>query len=200
MKRSFLILLTLALLPAANLSVLRAQAADEVLREGTINSQLQYIEQRTRIYENYRAIREDMFQDLSRNVRDSLSGLKSSLNTITTGNSKLKETVDSLTVALEESQSQLEEMTRTKNSLKFLGINIRKTAYNIIMWALVLILAGIMAAGFKSFKNNRNNATSLTAELENLKTEYEEYRKKARQEREIMSTEHFNELKRLRGK
>jgi len=200
MKRSFLILLTLALLPAANLSVLRAQAADEVLREGTINSQLQYIEQRTRIYENYRAIREDMFQNLSRNVRDSLSGLKSSLNTITTGNSKLKETVDSLTVALEESQSQLEEMTRTKNSLKFLGINIRKTAYNIIMWALVLILAGIMAAGFKSFKNNRNNATSLTAELENLKTEYEEYRKKARQEREIMSTEHFNELKRLRGK
>ena len=200
MKRSFLILLTLALLPAANLSVLRAQAADEVLREGTINSQLQYIEQRTRIYENYRAIREDMFQNLSRNVRDSLSGLKSSLNTITTGNSKLKETVDSLTVALEESQSQLEEMTRTKNSLKFLGINIRKTAYNIIMWALVLILAGIMAAGFKSFKNNRNNATSLTAELENLKTEYEEYRKKARQERERMSTEHFNELKRLRGK
>lgn len=200
MKRSFPFLITLALLFTVNLSVLQAQTADEVLREGTINSQLQYIEQRTRIYENYRAIREDMFQNLSRNVRDSLSGLKNSLNAVTTGNTRLDQTVDSLTVALEETQNQLEEMTLTKDSLKFLGINIRKTAYNIIMWGMVLILAGLMAAGFKSFKNHRSSAISATTELENIKTEYEEYRKKARQERERMSTEHFNELKRLRGK
>lgn len=200
MKKYFLYLMTMVLVQAMALTGLEAQTADEVFSNGNINSQLEYIEARTRIYENYRAIREDMFQDLSSNVMDTISSLKNTLNTVSNSNAALAGRADSLSVVLQETNAQLEEMTRTKNSLKFLGINISKTIYNIIMWGFVLILGIIVTAGFKNFKNNRTVAVSLKSELENLRTEYEEYRKKARQEKERMSTDHFNEIKRLRGK
>ena len=38
-----------------------------------MKEQLNYIEEKTRIYENYRAIREDMFQKLKGNISDTLS-------------------------------------------------------------------------------------------------------------------------------
>ena len=200
MKISILFLLTTALLQALTLPGLKAQTSEQVFREETINDQFRYIGEKTKIYENYRAIREDMFQNLSRNVRDTLTSIKNSVSSVRSANLQLTEKVDSLTSVLLQTQSQLEEETKTKNSLKFLGINIRKTAYNIIMWGVVVILGAMLAAGYRSFKNNRDTAISASSELENLKTEYEEFRKKARMEREKMSTEHFNELKRLRGK
>ena len=51
----------------------------EVLENGTLNEQMDYIEQRTRIYENYRAIREDLFQKIKQNAIDSLMSSKAEI-------------------------------------------------------------------------------------------------------------------------
>ena len=48
---------------------------DELLTN-TIEGQINYLEERTGIYENYRAIREDMFQKINSNVLDSLRTYK----------------------------------------------------------------------------------------------------------------------------
>ena len=45
----------------------------EVMDTGTLDDQFNYIHERTRIYENYRAIREDIFQKMRGNALDSLS-------------------------------------------------------------------------------------------------------------------------------
>ena len=40
----------------------------DVLLKNTLKEQLNYLEERTRIYEDYRAIREDMFQKVKGNI------------------------------------------------------------------------------------------------------------------------------------
>ena len=45
----------------------------DVLLKNTLKEQLNYLEERTKIYENYRAIREDMFQKVKGNITDTLS-------------------------------------------------------------------------------------------------------------------------------
>ena len=45
----------------------------DVLLKNTMKEQLNYLEERTKIYENYRAIREDMFQKVKGNISDTLS-------------------------------------------------------------------------------------------------------------------------------
>jgi uncharacterized membrane-anchored protein YhcB (DUF1043 family) len=67
------------------------------------------------------------------------------------------------------------------------------------MWTIVTGLIVILVIGFLLFKRNRSITVSTIKELKLLKDEYEAYRKTAREAREKMSMDHFNELKKLRG-
>ena len=57
-------------------AALAQEGLPEVFKEGTISEQLKFLEEKTRIYENYRAIREDMYRSISRNTLDTLNKAK----------------------------------------------------------------------------------------------------------------------------
>jgi hypothetical protein len=173
-------------------------ALPEVLTTGTLNDQMNYIEQRTRIYENYRAIREDMFQKIKSNSMDSLSTAQMKINSLQDNTSVLNLRIDSLAFVLNHTDIQLNNITATKNSIAILGVEINKTTYNAITWALIAGLLFLLAAGFLAFKRNIVVSINIKKELEELKKEYETYRQNTRIAREKMSMDHFNELKRLK--
>ncbi len=169
------------------------------LSNSSIKEQLNYLEQKTRIYEFYRAIREDMFQKIKINISDTLTAAENNIMMLRQERSDLKTKIDSLDKKLETTISNLEEMTRTKNSIKVLGLAINKTSYNSIMWIFVAALIGLLAIGFLVFKRNLSVTNSKKKELEDLKNEFEAYRKTTREAREKMSMSHFLELKKLKG-
>jgi hypothetical protein len=169
------------------------------LSTSSIKDQINYIEQKTRIYEYYRAIREDMFQKIKINITDTLAAANNTNFLLRIERSGLKHSIDSLNTLLESTKTSLDEMTRTKNSIKVIGIEVNKTSYNSLMW---IILAGLLAAlalGFLAFKRNLIITTNRKKELDDLKTEFEAYRKTTREAREKMSMEHFKEIQRLKN-
>ncbi|MBK7626298.1 MAG: hypothetical protein IPJ16_03740 [Bacteroidales bacterium] len=169
------------------------------LSNNSIKEQLNYLEQKTRIYEFYRAIREDMFQKIKINVNDTLAAAGNSNMLLRAERSVLKSNIDSLTALLETTKISLEEMTKTKNSIKVLGLEVNKTSYNSTMWIIVAGLLGILALGFLAFKRNLIVTGNTRKELEDLKNEFEAYRKTTREAREKMSMAHFLEIKKLKG-
>ncbi|MBN2480326.1 MAG: hypothetical protein JXB19_01190 [Bacteroidales bacterium] len=171
----------------------------EVFEQGTISEQLQYLEERTRIYENYRAIREDMFQRLSRNTLDTLTNAKSTINGLVLHTNILNNRIDSLTRSLDSANNELRLMTRTKNSIRLLGMEVNKITYNSIMWTILAILVFLLVSGYLMFRQNRVVTIRTKKDLDILKEEFEEYRKKSRQEREKMNMDHFNEIRKLKG-
>lgn len=172
----------------------------EILENGTLEEQLNYLEERTRIYEDYRAIREDMFQLVKKNSIDSLSSGKNRINSLIARNNNLSSEIDSLNNTLSLTRNDLDEAVRTKNSIRLLGMNLNKFAYNTIMWIITGVLCFLLVSGFLAFRRNISVTTETKKELEDLKNEFEEYRTKSRIEREKMSLDHFNEIKRLKGK
>jgi hypothetical protein len=175
-------------------------AVPEILEKGNLTDQLKFIEEKTLIYENYRAIREDMFQRIKKNTVDSLTTAR---NTITgfivlTGNLNLR--IDSLKNDLASVREELKHMTTTKNSIHVLGFELNKTAYNSVMWTIVLVLAALLVIGFLAFKSNLYTTLNTKKELKELKEEFEAYRQKTRLEREKVSMDHFNEIRKLKGK
>jgi hypothetical protein len=172
----------------------------EILENGTLEEQLNYLEERTRIYEDYRAIREDMFQLVKKNSIDSLSSGKSRINSLIARNNNLSSEIDSLNNTLSLTRNDLDEAVRTKNTIRLLGMNLNKFAYNTIMWIITGVLCFLLVSGFLAFRRNISVTTETKKELEDLKNEFEEYRTKSRIEREKMSLDHFNEIKRLKGK
>lgn len=171
----------------------------DVLLKNSLKEQYDYIGEHTRIYEDYRAIREDMFQKLKGNVSDTLFTLYSKIAGFNKTVSSLNKTIDTLKNNLTSTQTRLEEMTRTKNSILVAGIEVNKSTYNKIMWTILAALLAALLIGFLAFKRNLSAMSTTKKELQELKNEFEAYRKTSRQAREKLTMDHFNELKKLKG-
>jgi hypothetical protein len=174
-------------------------AMPDILINNSIKEQLNYLEERTRIYENYRAIREDMFQKIKLNVSDTILASKNKIAALNKKTSKLFLSIDSLNTTLVTTKARLEEMTRTKNSIRVIGLEINKSTYNNIMWTLLAGLVAVLLMGFLAFKRNLSVIFSTKKEFQELKNEYETYKKTSREAREKLTMDHFKEIKKLRG-
>ncbi|MFP4489509.1 MAG: hypothetical protein ACLFN1_09420 [Bacteroidales bacterium] len=170
---------------------------DELLTN-TIEDQIEYIEEHTRIYENYRAIREDMFQKINNNIIDSLLAYKRDITQLNNRISAFNTENDSLNNSLEETRSDLQEVSRTKNEISLMGLEINKTVYNSIMLIIIAALIIMLIMGYIVFKTNRAGTIRTKNELKDLKEEFEEYRQNSRQAREKMTIDHFKEIQRLK--
>lgn len=171
----------------------------EILEKNSLKEQLNFIEERTRIYENYRAIREDMFQKIKANITDTLSATKRKIADQNFTTAILNNTIDSLRASNEASKAGLEESTRTKNSINVLGLQVNKTTYNSIMWTILTGLLALLVIGFLYFKHNLSVTHNTKKEFSELKIEFENYRKTTREAREKASMEHFKEIQRIKG-
>ena len=171
----------------------------DILLKNSLKEQLNYLQEHTIIYENYRAIREDMFQKLKGNVSDTLNTLENKIIEINKTKTGLNRTIDTLRKNLELTKTSLEEVTKTKNSISVLGLEVNKPAYNRVMWTILLCLVAALILGFLVFKRNLSAISDTNKELKDLKAEFEAYRKTSREAREKMTMDHFNEIKRLKG-
>ena len=174
-------------------------AMPDVLLQNPLKEQLNYLEEHTKIYENFRAIREDMFQKLKVNISDTLNKTNSKIEGLNKTKSVLNLTIDTLRANLESTKSRLEEMTRTKDSIRVIGIEVNKLAYNRVMWTIVAGLVAALLLGFLIFKRNLSTIFNTKTEFKELKDEFEAYRKTSREAREKLTMDHFNEIRRLKS-
>jgi cell division protein FtsB len=198
MKTAVKMALTVIILMAGTRGISQT-TIPEILENGTLREQMNYLEEKTRIYENYRAIREDMFQLIKRNSIDSLAKVRRQVAMLAGMNSNLVARIDSLTADVSDLRTRLDEAVRTKESISVLGMNINKNVYNSFMWIIIVALLFLLGMGFLIFKRNLSVMLNTKKELEELKTEFEAYRQKKRVEIEKMGMDHFNEIRKLRG-
>ena len=109
--------LILAVVVISVIKVTGQVTMSDVLQKSSLKEQLNYIEEHTIIYENYRAIREDMFQKIKGNVTDTLSSLNIKIAGLNKTASALNRTIDTLRTNLSTTQTRLEEMTGQKTVL-----------------------------------------------------------------------------------
>ena len=165
----------------------------------SLKEQMNYLEEHTRIYDSYRAVREDMFQKLKVNISDTLSSANRKIAGLNKTKSALNLTIDSLRSNLESTRTSLEEMTKTKNSISVIGLEINKLTYNKIMWTILAGLVAALVIGFLAFKRNLSAIFNTKKEYQDLKDEFETYRKSSREAREKLTMDHFNEIKRIKS-
>jgi hypothetical protein len=184
------------------IAVMKAEgqtAMPDVLFKNSLKEQMNYLDEHTKIYETYRAIREDMFQKLKTNVSDTMSAVKNKIAGLYLTRSVLTMKIDSLTKNLAETNARLDEITKSKNSIRVIGLEINKSTYNKVMWTILVVLLAALVLGFLAFKRNMTILSDTKKEFQDLKDEFEAYRKTSREAREKMTMAHFIELKKLKG-
>lgn len=169
-----------------------------ILDSASLESQLDYIQERTRIYNDFRAIRDDIFLKVKRNALDSLNAAKLDIATL---NSKLTESsyqIETLNSDLSRSKNERDEAIRKKDSLSFLGIQLNKTLYNSIMWFIILGLAVLAVILFLLFKRSHVVTVQTKKQLEEIQEQFEAHRVTSREKYEKLVVNHHNEIMKLK--
>jgi hypothetical protein len=203
MKRDFLTcaaaLLLTALLISNTQSLHGQSGALVVMDSASLEDQMDYIYEKTRIYNDYRAIREDVFQKLKGNVGDTLSAIKLEVARL---NSRLIEEnaqVETLNTELTRASDERDDAIRNKDSLSLFGIQMHKTLYSTIMWLIILGLAVFATIMIIMFKRSHVITSQTKDELLSVQEEFDQYRKTSREKYEKLVISHHSEIMKLKN-
>ena len=173
--------------------------ASAVLDSALLEAQLDYIHENTRIYNDFRAIRDDIFQKLRRNVKDTLNATKLEVEEL---NSRLTERdfeIESLNTDLTRANNEKDEAIRNRDSLSFIGIQMTKTLYSSVMWFIILGLAALAVITFILFRRSHQVTKDVKDKLQSNQDEFDLYRKSSREKYEKLVVSHHSEIMRLKN-
>jgi hypothetical protein len=165
-----------------------------ILDSASLESQLDYIEERTRIYNDFRAVREDIFQKMKNNTIDSLNGAKLNIATLESKLTDANFQIETLNSDLVKAKNERDDAIRNRDSLSFLGIQMNKALYNSILWFIIIGLAALAVIVILLFKRTQTITVQTKKELEQMREEFEEYRKSSREKYEKLVVSHHNEI------
>ena len=165
----------------------------------TIENQFDNIYRTSSTYQNYKVISRDRFNTLKSSVLDSLKVYSTSLSakekTITAKGLE----IESLKKELAETNIKLKEAISKENSFSFLGVEIAKGTYNLMVWALVgVLLAGLIHFIYQFAKSNTTTKTALT-DLEEVENEFEAHRKKTLEREQKLRRQLHDEINKNRN-
>ena len=182
------------------MQVVDAQSgASAVLDSALLEAQLDYIHENTRIYNDYRAIREDIFQKLRRNVKDTLNATKLEVEELNSRLTEKKVLIESLNTDLTRTKNEKDEAIRNRDSLSFIGIQMNKTLYSSIMWFIILGLAALTILMVMLFRRSNLVTKDVKKKLQVSQEDFELYRKSSREKYEKLVVSHHTEIMRLRN-
>ncbi len=192
------VLLFISLL-TSNFQPVHAQSgASAVLDSASLSAQLDFIHERTRVYNEYRAIREDIFLKLKRNVTDTLSAAKLELDRLNNTLTEKNLNIETLNTDLARINNEKDEAIRNQNSLSLLGIQMNKAVYSTILWLIILGLAILSVTMVMLFKRTHQVTREVKDELQDTLDEFEQYRNSSREKYEKLVVSHHNELMKLK--
>ncbi|MDF2156271.1 hypothetical protein [Algoriphagus sp. CAU 1675] len=162
---------------SSGLSAQETSTPSGSLDSGTIDSQFDYIYQSSNNYQDYKVVKIRSLDRLKSNILDSMRTMRSEVLDLKNTISSQKDSVGSLNVILQKTETEKQEAIAAKDQFVFLGLNIHKSVYSSFMWLLV---AGLAAAlGFFSFQYFRSfkKIRKAQKDLEEVQEEFDQHRK-----------------------
>lgn len=203
MKRSIINYGTILLFTGLFLSMINAvnaqSGASAVLDSALLEDQLDYIHENTRVYNDYRAIRADIFLKLRKNVKDTLNATKLEVEQLNSRLSERNFEIETLNTDLSRTKNEKDEAIRNRDSLSFIGIQMNKALYSSIMWFIILGLAALAVIMLMLFRRSNLVTKEVKEELHATQDEFELYRKSSREKYEKLVVSHHNEIMKLKN-
>jgi tetrahydromethanopterin S-methyltransferase subunit B len=149
------------------------------LTEGTIDNQFEYVIRRSNNYEDYKVVKKTWLYTLKAHTIDSLNAVHKVLSEKQKIVDDQTSEIAQLKTSLTNTKTTLDTTIKEKNSMALFGMQMSKSAYNIVMWSIIAGLLALLL--FFIFKFNNSNTITKQAKKMLLETEeeYEEHRRNA---------------------
>lgn len=174
------------------------------INEGTINDQFEFILRKSGNFkgtngQQYEAVSRNMLLALQSNAIDSLKTLQNKLDTSNSTIQTQQKEIDDLKSNLGNTQSTLDATNKEKNNMSLLGLQMSKTSYNILMWAIVGGLLTLLLIFIFKFKNSNSVTKAAQKALAETEEEFEEHRRTALEREQKVRRQLQDELNKQKG-
>ncbi len=148
----------------------------------TIQSQFDdFYENQTNSWEDYQMIKRPRLKNFWKVVSDTLNNQKQQISENKKEVVRLNAQIKTHAQRIAELESMLGESEAFNDKISFLGMPVSKSAYNIVVWAIILGLAFGVGTIYIMFMRS-NSITQKTQKMySSLEREYDEHKNRARE-------------------
>ena len=170
-------ILTLIVVFVSNISF--GQATKKFDNSGTVDEQFDYLITKSNRYQQYKVVQLDWLQQLQRNVLDTIAQTDAIITAkdaeIQTQNTE----INNLNTSLNTANTKIEELSTQIESISLFGMQLKKPVFKSLMFAIIGILALLLAIFIFQFKRSNAVTTQTKADIKELEEEFDQHRKRA---------------------
>lgn len=164
------------------------------LNSGTIESQFEFLYKKSGRYQDYRVVKINQLIKFRNNVYDTLNLNRKKYLDSQNIISNQKTEIDSLNSKLIAINDDLSSVTKEKDSINLLGMQLSKTGYNSILWTIIAALSALLALFITRFKRSNTITAEAKIDKAEIEKEYEEHKQRALEREQKIRRELQDEL------
>jgi len=174
MKQKFLLISILIFCFSANFV-----NGQDYLDSGTIDEQYNSLIKDAETYQQYKVITRKYLKKYQSNVIDSLNASKEKFINIQQQVATQQAEIDQLRTELTDTQNILQQTNNEKESISFLGINLKKIQYKLLMWTLLALALGALVFYILRYNTSNTTTKETRKELGDIQKTFDAYKKRA---------------------
>ena len=165
----------------------------------TIEEQFDRIYRISSSYQEYKVIRKTTYQGLKTNVLDSIKIIDKELQLKNIHNNVLNDSLQEVKKVLEILETDMKLLITEKNSISFLGIQLNKSTYTIIVWSIILLLIIALLYFIYQYKNSYYVTSEAKSNLSEAEEELAIYKKKSLEREQKLRRQLQDEINKQRN-
>ena len=186
-----------ALIPFLLLSCLLL-AQENPTTPNSIESQFVDVIDKSNSYQEFKVIKKVKLARLRKNILDSVSKFESEIVTLNTEIENQAAAIGTLTSNLAKTNENLRVSQGKEDGIELLGIQTKKTTYNMLMWSVIgLLTIGLIFFIYK-FKNSNSVTREAKLKLVETEEEFDEHRQKKLEEQQQLRRKLQDEINKNR--
>ena len=146
--------------------------------EATLENQFIDVIEKSNRYQEYKVVKKFKLDKLRKNVTDTISKLKSTIDASNTKIDEQQNEINQLSTKFNNSQNELKASTERENNMVLFGISTSKSVYNIILWSIIGGLTFLMIIFFIRFKRSNVVTKETRLKFEEIETEFDDHRQR----------------------
>ncbi|WP_299162903.1 tRNA (guanine-N1)-methyltransferase [uncultured Tenacibaculum sp.] len=176
-----------------------AQNTSKIEQPNTVENQFKKLYKNSNNYQIYKVIKKNEFLSLQKNILDSVKVIKKdAVSKQLKINEQLKN-ITSLQTKIDTLKSNLSVSIEKEDAISFIGIPLKKSAYNSILWSIIGALLFGLAFFIYRFKNS-NTVTKETKDLLiDVEHEFEQYKRNSIDKEQKLRRQLQDEINKQRG-
>ena len=147
----------------------------------SLNDKYQDMLETTETFQQYKVIPRTTIDAFWAEVTDSLKSNSVAYKQLFDQAAYQKKRMAEVSAERDDLHVKLDESLALMDSISFLGINLSKTAYHIIVWTIIVLLLVGMAIVYMMFLKGNRVTSKSTKELTLVTSEFEEYKNQSRE-------------------